>query len=72
MQILTSFSKLTFVPPFNTTCQNLENVLKNPLKMEKIRIAVAAQVNDNERALKEAKKTARKNAKREKKDAKNS
>ena len=38
--------------------------------MEKIRIAVAAQMNDNERALKDAKKTARKDAKREKKDAK--
>ena len=48
----------------------MENVLKNPLKMEKIRIAVAAQINDKETALKAAKKAARKDAKREKKDAK--
>ena len=65
-----SISKLIFAAPFNIICQNLENVLKNPLKMEKIRIAVAAQINDKETALKAAKKAARKDAKREKKDAK--
>ena len=49
--------------------QSLENVLKNPLKMERIRQSVAGQLNDIERGKKE-KKAAKKEAKAAKKDKK--